>query len=98
MKPVAKEIDIKEGFFPSFVYLLPAQTILQEDYSMKIQHILKENKIQFKVVEELHLSLSRTFYPIFSEIAQTVGKCREAIKSKKINLPVILLFKKVEIL
>jgi hypothetical protein len=49
-------------------------------------------------VDELHLSLSRTFYPIFTEIQRVVSKCRVGIQSKKISLPVILLFSKVQVL
>ena len=65
---------------------------------LAIRNILLEAGIQFKPVEELHLSLSRTFHPIFTEIQVIVSKCKQAIQAKKISLPVVLLFSRVQIL
>lgn len=54
--------------------------------------------VGFQAVEDLHVSLTKTFHPVYEEIGQIVAKCRKAVERKQIRLPVILLFRRVQIL
>lgn len=47
------------------------------------------------MVDQLHISLSKTFYPIEGEITRTIATLKEAVKTKTVRLPVVLLLKKV---
>jgi hypothetical protein len=45
MKPVAKTVEIKSGFFPSLVYLPVPQALSQEPFLCEVEELLKSQHI-----------------------------------------------------
>lgn len=82
MKPISKQIEIKSGFFPSIAYIPVPSTLSQESYVKCIASLLTEHKIDHKPIEDLHISLTKTFHPLENEIKNIVHKVQQSINSK----------------
>lgn len=73
MEPIPKKLEIKSGFFPSLIYLPLPPVFSQEPFLLSIQSILVQHQIQHQSVQELHVSLTKTFHPLKNEIPRIVS-------------------------
>lgn len=93
-------VEVESGFYPSYIYFRidpgTSEMIKKLDAYTSIESTLKQKKLNYTEINNLHLTISKTFKLHGSEIKKFDAQL--AKKLKIINLPFPIIFRKIAIL